>query len=87
MTDESLPAYRDPRGGSPVALPFLLRRDHDVMGVVVVTSTREVAHGILRIEVDRLVVQLTIAERALRVAERRQQPPAMTRHASRPASL
>lgn len=43
------------------ALPFLLRRKTDVVGMMEITSTTEVSHGLLRIEEDTLVVQWSTA--------------------------
>ena len=43
------------------ALPFLLRRKTDVVGMMEITSTTEVSHGLLRSEED-----------TLRAAERRE---------------
>ena len=42
------------------AIPFLLRRKHDVVGVEI-TSTRETVHGLLRLDGDTLHVQWRIA--------------------------
>ena len=39
------------------ALPFVIRRTHDVVGVQGITSTKEHLHGLLRIDEDRLVIQ------------------------------
>jgi hypothetical protein len=42
------------------AIPFVLHRKHDVVGVTI-TSTRETIHGLLRLDGDRLHVQWRIA--------------------------
>ena len=49
------------------ALPFLIRRQHDVVHASEVTSTTEAIHGVLRLEVDALVVQWSTARESLRV--------------------
>lgn len=43
------------------ALPFYLRRSHDVVGSVEITSTTERIHGLLKLEDERLVVQWRLA--------------------------
>lgn len=43
------------------ALPFLLRRKTDVVGMIEIITTTEVSHGMLRIEEDTLVVQWSTA--------------------------
>jgi hypothetical protein len=42
------------------AIPFLLHRRHDVVGVAI-TTTRETIHGLLRLDGDQLHVQWRIA--------------------------
>ena len=42
------------------ALPFVLRRSHDVVGWEI-TSTRETVHGLLRLDGDRLAIQWRVA--------------------------
>jgi hypothetical protein len=42
------------------ALPFILRRSNDVIGVEI-TSTRETVHGLLRLDGDRVYVQWRVA--------------------------
>ena len=42
------------------AVPFLLQRRHDVVGVAI-TTTRETVHGLLRLDGDKLYVQWRIA--------------------------
>ena len=42
------------------ALPFILRRSDDVIGVEI-TSTRETVHGLLRLDGDRVYVQWRVA--------------------------
>ena len=42
------------------ALPFVLRRSHDVVGWEV-TSTRETVHGLVRLEGDRVFIQWRVA--------------------------
>jgi hypothetical protein len=42
------------------AIPFLLHRRHDVVGVAI-TTTRETVHGLLRLDGDRLYVQWRVA--------------------------
>jgi len=42
------------------ALPFVLRRSHDVVGWEV-TSTRETVHGLVRLESDRVFIQWRVA--------------------------
>jgi hypothetical protein len=49
------------------ALPFTLRRGHDVVGMTEITSTRETVHGLLYLEADRLVVQWRTARATDRV--------------------
>ncbi len=39
------------------ALPFTFRRGDDVVGMTEITSTKEVVHGLLRLEDERLFVQ------------------------------
>jgi len=43
------------------AVPFVLRRSHDVVGALTITSTTETVHGLLRLDGDRLVVQWRVA--------------------------
>lgn len=45
----------------PAALPFLVKRSHDVIGRGAITSTQEQVHGLLRLEPDRLVIQWRVA--------------------------
>ena len=49
------------------AVPFLLRRKNDVIGVMEMTSTTETSHGVLRIEGDVLVVQWSTARETQKV--------------------
>jgi hypothetical protein len=42
------------------AIPFLLQRRHDVVGLAI-TTTRETVHGLLRLDGDRLHVQWRVA--------------------------
>lgn len=42
------------------ALPFILKRSHDVIGVSI-TSTHETVHGLLRLDGDRVHVQWRVA--------------------------
>lgn len=49
------------------ALPFLLRRSHDDIGVVEITSTTEKIHGLLRLEGERLLLQWRLARSTDRV--------------------
>jgi hypothetical protein len=49
------------------ALPFLLRRQSDVIGIMEMTTTKETAHGLLRIEEDVLVVQWSTARETQKV--------------------
>ena len=42
------------------AVPFLLQRRHDVVGVAI-TTTRETVHGLLRLDGDKLYVQWRVA--------------------------
>ncbi|CAN5711656.1 hypothetical protein BH23GEM8_BH23GEM8_01450 [soil metagenome] len=51
----------------PAALPFQMRRSHDVYGVAEITSTTERIHGLLRLEREHLVVQWRIARQTERV--------------------
>ena len=39
------------------ALPFTLRRSEDVIGKNELTSTREIVHGLLRLDGERLLIQ------------------------------
>jgi hypothetical protein len=48
------------------AIPFLLRRSHDVVGFEI-TSTRETVHGLLRLDGDTLHVQWRVARSTERV--------------------
>jgi hypothetical protein len=48
------------------ALPFFLRRGHDVIGEEI-TSTRETVHGLLRLDGERLVIQWRVARATDRV--------------------
>jgi hypothetical protein len=43
------------------ALPFVLHRSHDAVGMLEITSTHETVHGLLRLEGDRLHVQWRVA--------------------------
>lgn len=49
------------------ALPFPLRRKNEVFGMMEITSTTEVSHGLLRIEDDTLVVQWSTARETQQV--------------------
>ena len=49
------------------ALPFFLRRKHEVVGAMEITSTTERIHGLLRLEDERLVVQWRVARATERV--------------------
>jgi hypothetical protein len=49
------------------ALPFLLRRSHDDIGVLEITSTTEKILGLLRLEADRLLIQWRLARSTDRV--------------------
>jgi hypothetical protein len=42
------------------AVPFLLQRRHDVVGIAI-TTTRETVHGLLRLDGDKLHVQWRVA--------------------------
>lgn len=48
------------------ALPFILKRSNDVIGVEI-TSTRETVHGLLRLDGDRVYVQWRVARSTERV--------------------
>ena len=48
------------------ALPFILKRSDDVIGVEI-TSTRETVHGLLRLDGDRVYVQWRVARSTERV--------------------
>ena len=39
------------------SLPFVIRREHGVVGTHEITSTREELHGLLRLDGDRLLIQ------------------------------
>lgn len=45
-----------------VALPFLLKRGDDVFTGTGMTSTREIVHGLLRLEGDRLYIQWRVGK-------------------------
>lgn len=49
------------------ALPFILRRQHDIVSVKEVTSVKEEIHGVLRLDADALVVQWSTARQTQRV--------------------
>ena len=49
------------------ALPFTLRRSDDVIGATAITSTKETVHGVLLLEVDRLVLQWRVERRTQHV--------------------
>jgi hypothetical protein len=55
---------------SSAALPFMLARTQDVIGVSEITSTREKVHGLLRLDGDRLVIQWRVARSTDRVGAR-----------------
>lgn len=55
---------------SSAALPFMLARTQDVIGVSEITSTREKVHGLLRLDADRLVIQWRVARSTDRVGAR-----------------
>src|SRR5690606_14798491 len=46
-----------------LALPFVLKRSEDIVGASKVTSTREVIHGLLRIDATHLVVQWRVSRK------------------------
>lgn len=39
------------------ALPFVLRRSHDVVAALEITTTRELLHGLIRLDGDQIVIQ------------------------------
>ena len=49
------------------ALPFVLHRSHDQVGIKEITSTHETVHGLLRLEGDRVYVQWRVARSTDRV--------------------
>ena len=49
------------------ALPFVLRRSAEEVGIVSVTSSTETIHGLLRLDGDRLVIQWRLARETSRV--------------------
>ena len=49
------------------ALPFSLRRKHEVVGVREYTSTTETVHGLLRLDGERLVIQWRLTRATDRV--------------------
>jgi hypothetical protein len=53
--------------GSSAALPFTLRRSHDVVGIKEITSTTEKVHGLLRLTGDSLVIQWRVSRTTDRV--------------------
>jgi hypothetical protein len=51
------------------ALPFTLRRSHDVIGMSEITSTKETVYGLLRLEGDRLIIQWRTARETDRMGD------------------
>lgn len=49
------------------ALPFFLKRAGDAFTATTITSTREIAHGLLILRGDRLVIQWRVARKTERV--------------------
>jgi len=49
------------------ALPFVLRREHGVISGREITSTRDVIHGLLRLDGERLIVQWSASRETSRV--------------------
>ena len=49
------------------ALPFVLRREHGVISGREITSTRDLIHGLLRLDGERLVVQWSASRETSRV--------------------
>jgi hypothetical protein len=49
------------------ALPFVLHRSHDSVGIREITSTHETVHGLLLLEGDRIYVQWRVARSTDRV--------------------
>jgi hypothetical protein len=49
------------------ALPFVLRREHSVVGRSEITSTRDELHGLLRLDEHRLVIQWRTSREVSRV--------------------
>lgn len=49
------------------ALPFVLHRSHDAVGIKEITSTHETVHGLLRLDGDKLHVQWRVARSTDRV--------------------
>jgi hypothetical protein len=47
----------------PAALPFLIKRGDDVFTAEGMTSTREIVHGLLRLERDQLVIQWRVGKK------------------------
>lgn len=43
------------------AVPFVLRRSHDVVGALEITSTTETVHGLLRLDGNHLYIQWRVA--------------------------
>ena len=59
-----VPIPRDiPRMTRPAALPFLIKRGDDVFTAEGMTSTREIVHGLLRLERDQLVIQWRVGKK------------------------
>jgi hypothetical protein len=55
---------------SSAALPFMLARSQDVVGVSEITSTTERVHGLLRLDGEELVIQWRVARSTDRVGAR-----------------
>lgn len=49
------------------ALPFTLRRSHDVIGTSEITSTKETVYGLLRLDGSRLFIQWRTARKTERI--------------------
>ena len=61
LCETAHPTYIRGRMPHSAAIPFLLRRRHDVVGLAI-TTTRETVHGLLRLDGDTLHVQWRVAK-------------------------
>jgi len=50
-----------------IALPFVLRRSEDTVGLTEITSTTETVHGLVRLEADQLRIQWRLGRSTERV--------------------
>jgi hypothetical protein len=71
VADGSMPRFPGPAAvtAEHIAFPFTLRRRNDVVGMELITSTRETTHGLLRFGEDGLRVQWRLSRATKHVGD------------------